>query len=842
VLKTDKKSNLLKMTAIAMAMAIIPLAGHAAGLGKVAVFSSLGQPLKAEIEISANSEELSSLQAKLASVDAFRQADIEYNPILSNLKFSREPIERNGHRYVQVTTDKPVNEPFINMLVELGWASGRLVREYTFLLDPPDTTPATTAASVSPPVGPLAVDKLQSDKNLQVENTSPAMTRQSPKVRPTVEASDKLVTGANVKNHKVRTGDTLGKIAAKMRPDGVNLDQMLVALLRANQAAFDDGNMNRLKAGKILAIPDAEVIHQITTGEAKKEVVAQAADFNAYRKRLASAASAQTDVRDSGQQVVSGKITPKVEEVAPAPSDKDKLEISKSENVKGSVSDAKGSAAADALARDKALKEARSRTVELEQNLNKMKQLAELQNKAGADIRQQAQVEASAKDAVSSAPLLAVETPVNPPAAKTEVKKVKVSPLVPEPESSFLEENGTLVFGGGGILALLFGWMGYSAWKKKKENDELGELGGMSAASEFSIQSTFGPSIDPTTSSSFSSTAGDQGESQFSVSAPGAVEPSVDALSQADTFLAFGRTEQAEEVLISALEVQPNRHELYLKLLGIYAEQDKPAEYESLAKRFREQTLEDGPDWETARVMGAVLDPQNVLYQLPSTENKLSEVVTGVGGVTLAGVAAVAAQAVPETFVESASNDQDIQPIDTENLDFDLDFDLDEATLPASKIDSAAPVALAASSEEMPVLDFDFDLSLPEAPSATVLEAVATPAPLDISLAEKAGNGIDFDFDLPLADAPPALTNVSDLKSDALDLDLDLDADLSAPTFSVAGNDDVDNSEVATKLELAAAYEEMGDNSGASELYQEALAEGSKTQQEFARGKLASLA
>lgn len=872
MLKTDKKSNLLKLTAISMAMAIIPLAGHAAGLGKVAVYSLLGQPLKAEIEVSANSEELSSLQAKLASVDAFRQADVEYNPVLSNLKFSREFIERNGHRYVQVTTDKPLNEPFINMLVELGWASGRLVREYTFLLDPPDLASTTTAAPVSPPmVSPLAVDKLQPEKIPQVESTPPAITRQSgkvpAKVRSPAEVSAKAGTDINVKNYKVRTGDTLGKIAAKTRPEGVSLDQMLVALLNANKESFDGGNMNRLKTGKILAIPGAEVINQITPGEAKKEVVAQAADFNAYRKRLALAASVQTEARDSGQQVAGGKITPKVEETAPVPSSKDKLEVSKSENAKGLTGDAKGSAVADKLARDKALKDAQSRTAELEQNLSKLKQLAELKNKAGADLQQLVQAAKSPPNAASQVPsavpamtsevastvvaktptssteTLNPETPVSAPTPKVEVKKVKASPIAPEPESSFLEENSMLVLGGGGVLALLLGWIGFSALKKKKESSALSELGDMHSVSNFSTQSTFGPSIDPTASSSFSSTMGGSNASQFSISAQGVAEPSVDALSQADTFLAFGRIEQAEEVLSSALETQPNRHELYLKLLGIYAEQDKPAEYESLAKRFREQTLEDGSGWEAARAMGAAIDPQNALYQLPSAEHKLSEAVTsGASVVALAGATAVAVQAAPDAFVESPSQTPDIRAIDTETLDFDLDFDFDDAASPAAKVDPVAPAALMAS-PEMSALDFDLDLTLPETPSVTAIDPVAKhDAPLDMSLVEEAGNSIDFDFDLPLADAPPVsthVTNAPDLKLDTIDLDLD--TDLSAPTFSVAGNEETDNSEVATKLELAAAYEEMGDNSGASELYQEALAEGSKSQQEFARAKLASL-
>jgi pilus assembly protein FimV len=909
VLKTDKKSNFLKATAIAMAMAIIPLAGHAAGLGKVTVYSALGQPLKAEIEVSANSDELSSLQAKLASVDAFRQADIEYNPILSNLKFSRELIERNGRRYVQVTTDRPVNEPFINMLVELGWASGRLVREYTFLLDPPDLASATTAAPVSPTVVPPVTDKSQPEKTSQGESSPPSavVTSQPAKVPAKVQLSVKASTPSAidsvVKSHKVRAGDTLGKIAAKTRPEGVSLDQMLVALFNANKESFDGGNMNRLKIGKILAIPDAEAINQIPAREAKKEVIAQAADFNAYRKRMALAASMQTDTRGSEQHVAGGKITPKLEDAAPVPSGKDKLEVSKSENAKGLTSDAKGSAVEDKLAHDKALKEAQSRTAELEQNLSKLKQLAELKNKTGADLQQLAEEGKSPRDAASqvSAAVPAkvpeptattgdktrtsaaetphAEIPVSTPKPKADVKKAKALPIEPEPEPSFLEENSMLVLGGGGILALLLGWLGFSTWKKKKESNAPSGLDDGHSVSNFSTQSTFGPSIDSGGSSSLSPALGEPSASQFSISAQAAAEPLVDALSQADTFLAFGRVEQAEEVLNSALEAQPDRHELYLKLLGIYAEQNKTDAYESLAKRFREKTSGDSPDWETARAMGAAIDPQNALYQLqlpPSTEHKLPENVSNAESIAQDEKTAAPVQAVPDAVVESPSQTPDIQTIDTETLDFDLDFDLDDMASSAAKSDPVAPADLVAQPEmpaldfdldlslpeassatksdpvapaaleaqpEMPALDFDLDLSLPEASSATPLDPVAKhDAPLDMSLSEKPGNSIDFDFDLPLADVPSASThaaNAPDLKLDTIDLDLD--TDLSAPTFNVAGNDEAENSEVATKLELAAAYEEMGDNSGARELYQEALAEGNKAQQEFARTKLASL-
>ena len=150
------KRNPFKATLLAAALAFLPLATNAAGLGKINVLSALGQPLKAELEVTANRDEALSLVARVASIDAFRQAGIEYSPALVNLRFSKEIKERGGRRFIELTTDRPLNEPFIDMLVELSWASGRLVREYTFLLDPPDllakAPPTPTPAPVVPPV------------------------------------------------------------------------------------------------------------------------------------------------------------------------------------------------------------------------------------------------------------------------------------------------------------------------------------------------------------------------------------------------------------------------------------------------------------------------------------------------------------------------------------------------------------------------------------------------------------------------------------------------------------------------------------------------------------------
>ncbi|MDR0996514.1 MAG: pilus assembly protein, partial [Zoogloeaceae bacterium] len=120
----------------------MPLAADAAGLGRITVYSALGQPLRAEVQLSASADELAGMSARLASPDAFRQANVDYVSTLSQLRFEVE--KRASGAVVKLSSDRPINDPFLDVLLELNWPNGRLVREYTFLLDPPEITKQAT--------------------------------------------------------------------------------------------------------------------------------------------------------------------------------------------------------------------------------------------------------------------------------------------------------------------------------------------------------------------------------------------------------------------------------------------------------------------------------------------------------------------------------------------------------------------------------------------------------------------------------------------------------------------------------------------------------------------------
>ena len=909
------KRNPFKATVLAAALAVLPLATYAAGLGKITVLSSLGQPLKAELEVTASRDEALSLIARVASVEAFRQAGIEYSPALVNLRFSKEIKERSGRRFIELSTDRPLNEPFIDMLVELSWASGRLVREYTFLLDPPELAAKATPAPVAAPVAEAA----------SAVRPAPAepQTRPVPESRPPAAVERAVMPAAKPAavgtTRTVVSGDTLGKIAAQTMPSGVSLDQMLVSLFRSNQDAFDGGNMNRLKAGKILSIPDAETASKVSAGEARKEVVAQAADFNAYRQRLAGAA-ASGQARDEGaKQEVKGKIAPRVEDKAPAPAGKDKLEVSRTEMAR----DAKGkplqgriaSLEEDLVARDRALKEAGSRIIELEKNLNDLKKLAELKSKGGADLQAAAQaakpapVEAKKPETPAAAPVATKPADAPKPAEPAKPadaakpaepqkaadakpadagapkpaegdkppppKKKPAPPPPPPPEPDFLEENGPLVFGGGALLALLFGWLGISAYRKKKAAKAIG--GGALEDADLSAHSVFSTTtIAPPPS--------EQESSQFSTTGMGmvAAQDTVDPVVEADTFMAFGRDAQAEEILLDALKVepQPQAIPIRMKLLEIYSGRKDAPKFESVARELQGLTGGTGDVWDKVVGMGAALDPGNALYGSAAPADANATAVLDISSTTiLQGAAVAAAAAMPPAeaaVAESSAMDFDLDigatpaseaapaaSAEASGLDFDLDL---------GSISAASPAAAETPKSDDVVLDIDFEM--PAQPAAqsdsggldfpmSVEAPPAAPEPAPAAASATDGNAIEFSFDLgsaePAAAAPePSLDAAAPSLPDmSLDIPVAIDAAPSAPALDLGGlsleleappsaaaapaADVPDNPEVATKLELAAAYEEMGDRDGAKELYQEAVNEGSPAQQESARAKLAAL-
>jgi pilus assembly protein FimV len=864
----------IAMRIFAAALLAVPLLAHAVGLGNLRVLSALGQPLDAEIQIvSEQAGEMDSVTARLPSQDAFRQAGIEFNPVLLGMQFKVE--QHDGKPVLKLTTKQPVNEPFLDILVELQWSSGRLVREYTFLLDPPEykvpkavVTPAPSVMPTEKPAQAAAAAAPIEAKPLEAKPLETKPLEAAPPPPPPFIPQPKAPV-----THEVKKGDTLGAIARANMPRGVTYNQMLIALYRANRAAFIRDNINLVRAGRILDIPDEEAVSAIDPDDATRLVRSQMADFAAYRRKLAAAAPATSAA--APERAVSGRIGAKPEETAPA-AQKDQLKLSKADagNASGAMSSA--ASADDQAARERALQEAQSRVAELEKNVSDLQKLVELKNKALAELQQKATAAPAAPAPVPAAapapkpaaePAKAAEAPkpaaepakpaaapapkpaAPQPAAPKPAPKPRPMAKTPPPPPSFLDEvlDDPLKLGGVGVALVLILGGGAWAWRRRKKAGQalgegsfsaLSQAGG--AASEFSA----GPSIGAGPSLSQSSVGGMEADE-------------VDPIAEADVYMAYGRDAQAEEILNEALQKDAKRPAIHAKLMEIYAGRRDARSFEQAAHKLQSLTGGSGPDWEKAAALGRSIDPQNPLY----------------GGTGEAAAAGPSFGAEPEPVHAPAPN---------------LDFDLDAASAPAAGPDipldageqeHTQPTASAAfdfdiggSTGEMQASDFarggtlrmdrgaqakseaaglEFDLGgggeTQKAAETGAIEfeapaAAPEPAPKAEPAATAADTlgSMDFNLDLDMGETKPTPTPSAEpapLDLSSISLDLDTPGEAASP----AASSDPKWQEVATKLDLAKAYEEMGDKDGARELLNEVVKEGDSAQQGQAKQMLSSL-
>lgn len=747
VLNTFQKTS-LRATLIAATLAAMPLGVNAAGLGRISVLSALGQPLRAEIELTATADELSSMTAEVAAPTAFKDAGVAYAPAIGTIRMS---VEKRGKRsFLKLTSIKPINDPFVDMLVELNWSAGRLLREYTFLLDPPDMPAPAAATNVGAPVS-----------------------------KPVARAARPISRSASPESggYRVSRGDTLGKIAREYKPAGVSMDQMLIALYQANPDAFVGENINRLRAGVILNVPDEQTVSAVPSTQARQQVIAHAADFNAYRNRVAGrvAQSAPTEAVETTQSSA-GKITAKVEESpSPMTESKDQVKVSKTET--GAPASGDGAAAMaesarrlqvleeDIVARDKALAEANDRLAALEKNISELQKLIEMKNESLAALQQQAQAAPATTPPVEAAPAPAeaapaveaptpamteekpeaaapagaqdaldkelqdlVKRPVTEDAGATEAAAPAESPAaepapapVPEPapapkvvtpppaptpmaEPSFLEslaDNPATLYGGGAALLALLGFGLYRSRKSRSADAGANEtaMGSVFPPDQNSVfGETGGQSVDTGSSSLI--------QTDFSQSGLSAIDADegVDPVAEADVYMAYGRDAQAEEILLDAMKADPSRTAVHLKLLEIYAHRKNLKQFETTAAELYTVTNGQGEDWDKAVEMGLKLDPDNPLFSrapMPQMEADdqdeagfsapPSPSAAAVAGAAAGVVAAAALADEPEAAQASPepSKDEDIDALASDDFDEALDF---SASIPS--VDEPSPSQL----------------------------------------------------------------------------------------------------------------------------------------------------
>ncbi len=467
--------------ALAVVLMLAPHTSYAAGLGRLTVQSGLGQPLSAEIDLVAvRGDEASSLEARLASPDAYQKANLQYNSGIVGIKLSIEK-RVDGQSYLKLTGSRPFSEPFVNLLIELTWSGSRLMREYTVLLDPPGYGQQAQAAAAPSAPAPKAETR-------PIAAPAPAL------------APAASVAAAAQEYGPIAKGETLSQIAAGLKPEGVSLEQMLLGLFRSNPNAFIRNNMNLVKAGKILRVPDAQKLAAITQGEAVKEYRTQVSDWRAYVARVAEATGTTTA---EGSRTVRGRITTQ-DGAGAAAGDKDLVKLSKGEPVKGGTSAARAQTLQEELvARNKELATANDRIVQLEKTIKDMQKLAELKSPGLAAAQKKGEATKDAKKTEAAKPATkpefapkadmkgadvarsaeakkdgeAMTPPAEKPSAATKPKtKPKVvAPPPPPPEPSVMDNLPVI---GGGILALVLGGAAFAALRSRRARvqDDAGDV------------------------------------------------------------------------------------------------------------------------------------------------------------------------------------------------------------------------------------------------------------------------------------------------------------------------------------------------------------------------------
>ncbi|HVE88852.1 MAG TPA: FimV/HubP family polar landmark protein [Burkholderiaceae bacterium] len=965
----------------------------------------------------------------MAPLAAFRAANLDFNPALTNLRFALDK-RPDGSYVVRISSAGPVNEPYLDLMVELTWATGRVIREYTVLLDPPSlradapvvsptVPPVATAPSVTPPAArPSAAPTSSPGLATTPPGTSAASTRTAPASRTSTPSSTPSTSTPSEGSYVVKSGDTLGAIAGRNKPASVSLDQMLVALLRANPDAFVGKNMNRLKAGATLTIPSESDAGGLAQRDARREVVAQSSDFAQYRSRLAQAAgSAPVAATAPPAAAGSGRVTAQVQDKsAPVAPKGDQLKIARAEQ-KSSAATAAAAKADEAAAKARAIREEQERAAQLKKTNEAIQKALQVQSKTGAAAQAQAQKGSPATTATPPAAVTSPQVAVAPPApmptpaptppavspgvttpAPTPVAPVTppgVPPTTPTPidgsksapvaavsptpapavtpapapvvtpapapvkkaapppppreEPSFFAEllgNTTIMLGLLLIVALLAALFGWSWYRKRRAEsvDRFKETGeGTQANSLFGA--TGGQSVDTGTSTFNSS---------FIPAASQLDSNEVDPVAEADVYIAYGREEQAEDILKEALRLQPDRHAVRVKLMEIYARRGDKSSFMAVAEELRDRTGATGEDWERGVKLGRTVDPAHAMFagavlsdaargpttgfRLDPNTNTRSRPSTlgggATGGLDLGGLTGAGAS------VMSRDTNVNVPPltqmvVDTRMSDSKMQFETKmpqdtklsgpettsapttqfRATLPgadaAQKNGAAGPAAASAAAADFGSLDFDLgptkmgnldiatrmpDLDAspsraePDVFAATTPQRAEPPAVSDMDFAlpkekyqpmQPTATGVsaipDLDLNIPpptrtpagpstrmpvppsamMEEAlsrptvigvktPAAVGSLPDEQAARLTANTDqatvplIDFDLSAVSLDAAtkrGETEPGSAlaqQMATKLDLARGYIDLGVKDGARELLDEVMRDGTREQRQAA--------
>jgi pilus assembly protein FimV len=601
------------------ALLLVPGISHALGLGDVHLNSPLNAPLDAEVElVNATPEDLATLDAKLASKETFARYGLDWPPFMASITVTRDR-SANGAQVLRIKSTDTVTEPFLTLLIEATWARGRLVREYTVLLDPPVFAPNSVAAA---PVQAPAVSQGQATGQIS------RPVQQAPTAAPAAPAG-----GGD--SYEVRRGDSLSAIARRLSAStGQRTDQLMVSIYHANGAAFE-GDMNRLRAGAVLRLPSAEEVAAVSPTEARDEI----------RRSVGSYAAA------SGESAAGRlRLVPPSGSASAGSGTENSAEVAQLEN----------------------------RVHELEGQLNESKRMLELRNTELADLQaklaasqQQQQAPAPAAQPQAEATPAPAETPAaTPEQAEPETTEPEAAapaaeptpepaaapeeapasrPATPAAAAPPAEETSLLDYAtkywwalAGIVLLLLVLLVSKSRGKRKSAefDDRLGRLaeqGGDRLAEPVDALSDTGRMRAPPMAASSvpddilveeSGTHRALQETQdIPLTAPTvrtdetiSSETAVnldqgDPLAEADFHMAYGLYDQAADLVRIAIQREPDRRDLKLKLLEVFFVWGNKEQFLATARELSDTRSRAEPgEWEKIVIMGRQIAPEDPMF------------------------------------------------------------------------------------------------------------------------------------------------------------------------------------------------------------------------------------
>ncbi|MEX2525524.1 MAG: FimV/HubP family polar landmark protein [Gammaproteobacteria bacterium] len=680
----------------------IPGLVAALGLGKIELNSGLNQPFDARIELlSPTADEIQSLKVGLADSDAFRRAGIDRPFLLSKLKFEIE-VTDSGADYIHVTSDDPVREPFLNFLLEANWSSGRLFREYTVLLDPP---------MYDPNAGRMAPQQPAADTGRATESAEPQPVREEPRraepAATTPSAAPRDYSGGDY--GPTVSNDTLWSIASAVRPDDVSIQQMMLALLRANPEAFIDNNVNGLRRGHVLRMPDESEINRLNRNEAMAEVRSQYAMWDEARGIMADRATERpVGTPDTGAGT----------ETTTTGTDESELRLRTPEGGTGAgQTDVAGAELRNELAMaNEQLESLSSENRELQDRLSEaetiiedLQRLIALKDDELATLQQQ--LAAGEEQAETAAPEedMTAETEADmedeampeegaaaEPAPEMEEEPVPAPAGIIETARRAVMDNLMILAAAVGlvVLAILALVMIRRRSAEKPESDEASALAGgypdfdESADSEAATEVPAGSEdetdfgvvdtadagedmdLDATAEETVIATAGE--EEAAETEAPAAEKPEPDdeeeeedPLAEVNVFLAYEHFEQAEEFVRDAINEQPDNLDYHSKLLEVFYASGDKAKYEEEARVLHDLVNGEGEYWDMALAMWQEMSPNRALFEEPAEGEEDSRADTTGGGIV-------------DLTSDVSGGDSDA------GLDFDLGMEEESAEEPSS--------------------------------------------------------------------------------------------------------------------------------------------------------------